>query len=77
MPKLSDRERILRLLETEGSVDTFRLRREGYSGNPSQRIRELKAAGHQIATERIVRADGRAGARYILVKEPQMTLPMG
>ena len=74
MQKLSDRDRILQLLETEGSVDTFRLRKEGYSGNPSQRIRELKDAGHEIATERFVRPDGRRGARYTLIQEQQMVL---
>ena len=76
MRNLSDRDRILRLLQAEGSVDTFRLRREGYSGNPSQRIRELKEAGYEIATERFARPDGRRGARYTLVEEAQMTLPV-
>ena len=74
MPRTSDKERILRLLEQEGTVDTFRLRREGYSGNPSQRIRELKDAGHDIVTESFVRPDGRRGAKYTLIKERQMTL---
>ena len=76
MQKLSDRDRILRLLEQEGTVDTFRLRREGYSGNPSQRIRELKEDGHEIATERFVRPDGRRGARYTLIHEAQLPLPV-
>jgi hypothetical protein len=68
----SDKDKILSLLKREGSVDSFRLRREGYSGNPSQRIRELKDAGHQIHAERFVRDDGRAGARYTLVRKESL-----
>ena len=71
---MTDKERILDLLEREGSVDTFYLRRNGFSGNPSQRIRELKAEGHNIVSERFTREDGLAGARYVLVRDAQLTL---
>ena len=69
---MTDKERILELLEREGSVDTFFLRRNGFSGNPSQRIRELRSDGHNIVSERFTREDGRAGARYTLVPEAQL-----
>ncbi len=71
---MSDRDRILKLLEERGEVDTFYLRREGFSGNPSQRIREIKDMGFPIETERFTRQDGRRGARYRLVREKQLTL---
>jgi hypothetical protein len=64
---MSDRDRILKLLEERGEVDTFYLRRNGFSGNPSQRIREIKDLGYAIDTERFTRDDGRRGARYKLV----------
>lgn len=73
---MTDKERILDLLEREGSVDTFYLRRNGFSGNPSQRIRELKAEGHNIVSERFTREDGRAGARYVLIKDFQLVLAL-
>lgn len=64
---MSDRDRILKLLEERGEVDTFYLRRNGFSGNPSQRIREIKDLGYVIDTERFTREDGRRGAKYTLV----------
>lgn len=64
---MSDRDRILKLLEERGEVDTFYLRRNGFSGNPSQRIREIKDLGYVIDTERFTREDGRRGAKYRLV----------
>jgi hypothetical protein len=72
--KKSDKQRILELLESNGEVDTFYLRRNGFSGNPSQRIRELKDEGHTIETDTFTRQDGRRGARYRLVMESQLTL---
>ena len=75
MPE-SDKDRILSLLKREGSVDSFRLRREGYSGNPSQRIRELKDAGHNITSERFTRPDGRAGSIYRLRKDEPVQLAL-
>jgi hypothetical protein len=72
--KKSDKQRILELLESNGEVDTFYLRRNGFSGNPSQRIRELKDEGHTIETATFTRQDGRRGARYRLVVESQLTL---
>ena len=74
--KKSDKQRILELLENHGEVDTFYLRRNGFSGNPSQRIRELKAEGHNIVSERFIREDGRAGARYVLIKDFQLVLAL-
>lgn len=70
----SDKQRILELLENHGEVDTFYLRRNGFSGNPSQRIRELKDDGHEIETSTFTREDGRRGARYRLVVESQLSL---
>ena len=64
---MSDRDRILKLLEERGEVDTFYLRRNGFSGNPSQRIREIQDLGYVIDTERFTREDGRRGAKYKLV----------
>jgi hypothetical protein len=72
--KRSDKDRILELLEARGSVTSFYLRKEGFSGNPSQRIKELIAAGHQIQSERYEDSPGRYGARYALVKDPQTAL---
>jgi hypothetical protein len=67
--EMSDRERIRGLLEQRGSlgVTTFELRQLGYSGNPSQRIRELKDAGYTIESEPFVRDDGRRGSKYVLM----------
>lgn len=67
MKRPSDTDRILNLLKMEGTVDTFRLRREGFSGNPSQRIREIKDRGYSVNSERFTRPDGRRGARYTLM----------
>jgi len=64
--KRSDKTRILELLETKKSVTSFYLRKEGFSGNPSQRIKELTAEGHQIEAERYEDSPGRWGARYHL-----------
>ena len=72
--KRSDKDRILELLEARGSVTSFYLRKEGFSGNPSQRIKELIAEGHQIQSERYEDSPGRWGARYVLVKNPQTAL---
>lgn len=67
MKRTSDKEKILNLLKMEGTVDTFRLRREGFSGNPSQRIREIKDMGYSVTSESYTRPDGRRGARYTLM----------
>jgi hypothetical protein len=72
--KRSDKDRILELLETQGSVTSFYLRKQGFSGNPSQRIKELIDAGHQIQSERYEDSPGRYGARYALVKDAQIAL---
>jgi hypothetical protein len=70
----SDKDRILELLLNHGEVDTYSLRINGFSGNPSQRIREIKDMGYTIETERFTRADGRRYARYKLITEKQLTL---
>lgn len=71
---MSDRDRIRELLERRGptGVTTFELRQQGYSGNPSQRIRELTDMGLTITSERFVRDDGRRGAKYVLHPKGQL-----
>lgn len=74
MDQMTDRERILALLERRGptGATTFELRREGYTGNPSQRVNELREAGHKIDAEPFVRDDGRRGSRYILRQKERL-----
>lgn len=71
---MSDRERVLEILERDGSVTSFELRRNGVSGNPSQRVRELKVQGYAIESERYEEAPGRFGTRYTLVPAGQLEL---
>lgn len=69
---MSDTDRILNLLRERGSrgVHTRELRTGGYSGNPSERIRDLKKLGHLIEREHESWKDAtgktRPGARYTL-----------
>jgi hypothetical protein len=66
---VSDADAIYRLLKREGSrgVHTLDLRRQGYSGNPSQRKADIEEKyGVQIESVREPR-DGRNGSRYRLV----------
>lgn len=69
--KVSDKDRILDLLAKRGGAGatTFELRQSGYSGNPSQRIRELRAEGFTIEAEPFERSDGRRGKRYVLATD--------
>ena len=64
----SDRERILDKLRLVNGVGltTFEIRRSGLSGNPSQRINELRDEGHTIEAHPH-REGRRQGKRYVLV----------
>lgn len=66
---MSDCDRILRLLEERGEqgVTTFELRTGGYSGNPSSRIMDLTAQGHNIDAERTTRTDALGKKRPMTV----------
>lgn len=63
----TDCERMLALLrEAEMyGVHSHEIRRKGISGNPSQRIAELRAKGYNIESKRENRGK-RPGTRYIL-----------
>ncbi len=64
---MSDRERILDKLRLVNGVGltTFEIRRSGLSGNPSQRINELRDEGHDI--DAFPYKEGRRrGKRYVL-----------
>lgn len=65
---MSDTDRMYRLLKREGprGVHTLDLRRQGYSGNPSQRKADIeKKYGVRIDAKRETK-DGRNGSRYRL-----------
>lgn len=64
---MTDRDRVLARLREAGSrgVHSHDLRREGYTGNPSQRCNELADEGHTIRRVREAR-NGRPGVRFIL-----------
>lgn len=66
---MSDTDRLYRLLKREGSrgVHTHDLRREGISGNPSQRATDVEQKyGVKVARPREFRG-GRNGSRFKLV----------
>ena len=77
---MTDRERVLLRLQ-EGPVHSTELRREGYTGNPSQRINELREMGFEIKAEPMVWTDHngkqRNGALYTLTSEPGPGLGAG
>lgn len=77
---MTDRERVLLRLK-EGPVHSTELRREGYTGNPSQRINELREMGFEIKAEPMVWTDAngkqRNGALYTLISEPGHGLGTG
>lgn len=52
----AQRARLLERLR-QGAVDTFTARRELHVMHPGGRIKELRAAGHPIQTERVTLAD--------------------
>jgi hypothetical protein len=62
----TQRDRLLRILRDAGAagVHTHELRVAGF-GNPSQRVTELQAAGHEIVHKRERRGDAN-GTRYTL-----------
>jgi hypothetical protein len=62
---MNDRQRVLAYLEEHGEVTSYEIRVKGLSGNPSQRINELRDEGHQIDGEDF-RRDGRPCTRYTL-----------
>lgn len=64
---MSDRERTLDFLRERGGigVTSFELRRFGITGNPSQRIRELRDEGYVISQVPYAEAH-RQGRRYFL-----------
>lgn len=66
---MSDRLRVLDALREaeDGGVHSHDIRVRGLSGNPSQRIAELEAEGHEITIIRENRGK-RPGARYFLTK---------
>lgn len=53
----TDREVILDALR-RGPVTSYEIRVNGWSGNPAERIRELKAEGHEIESEPGFRISG-------------------
>lgn len=68
---MTDRERILAELR-KGPITSFEARVNGWSGNPSQRINELRVEGHVIDAEDFYRVTGdkkRPCTRYTLVRE--------
>jgi hypothetical protein len=67
--ELNDREAVLAALRQAGSngVHSLDLRAGGYSGNPSERIRDLLKLGYSIRIQR-ERRGKRNGARYTLVE---------
>jgi hypothetical protein len=62
---VSDRERLLAYLEQHGSVTSYEIRTKALSGNPSQRVTELRDRGYDITAEQF-RRDGRPCTRYTL-----------
>ena len=62
---MNDRQRVLAYLEENGEVTSYEIRIKGLSGNPSQRINELRDEGHKIDGEDF-RRDGRPCTRYTL-----------
>jgi hypothetical protein len=67
---MNDRQRVLAYLEENGEVTSYEIRIKGLSGNPSQRINELRDEGHKIDGEDF-RRDGRPCTRYTLLPANQ------
>lgn len=67
---MSDRLRLLHALRDAGStgLHSHDIRRAGLSGNPAQRIIELREEGHVIEGETEWR-NGRNGKRWILTRD--------
>ena len=75
---MSDRARVLDRLR-RGSVHSIELRREGYTGNPSQRINELIEEGHTIRRDpepwKDAEGKQRGGVRYTLIGDAESSTP--
>lgn len=67
----SDREAVLAALRRYRAVCSLDLRERHYSGNPSQRVRELRERGFVIEAEP-TRRDGRNATLYRLLEEPDL-----
>jgi hypothetical protein len=63
---MNDRERVLNALRERGSLTSYEIRTEGLSGNPSQRINELRDLGFKI--------DGDPASREVDGKKRPMTV---
>jgi len=68
---VSDRERVLAALRLAGSrgLHSHSIRRQGLSGHPSERCKELERQGYSIRREREY-VNGRNGTRFFLEGEP-------
>lgn len=70
----TDRDRVLARLR-RGPVHSTEIRRSGLSGNPSQRIAELRDLGHHITAESKPWKDAngkrRPGTLYTLTLDPE------
>lgn len=62
---MTDRQRLLDYLIEHGEVTSYEIRVLALSGNPSQRVAELREEGHHITAERFTR-DGRPCTHYTL-----------
>lgn len=69
----TDREAVLTALRRYRVVCSLDLRERHYSGNPSQRIRELRELGHVIEAQPMRRA-GRNATLYRLIEEADLGL---
>jgi hypothetical protein len=75
---LTDNQRILVALEEAGptGLHSHDLRRQGYSGNPSQRCKDLVSKGYEISTRREP-VGRRPGSRFWLTHyAPANTTPV-
>lgn len=65
----ADRDRILELLRERGEqgLSSYEIRTMGLSGNPSERYRELVAAGHEIHAEATHRVDAHGKKRPMTI----------
>lgn len=74
---MKQKDKVLALLREAGpyGIHTFELRSK-YIGNPSERIRELEADGHEIDHGPKERLHGQAvGVRYRLIRDAETGLP--
>ena len=80
---MTDRDRVLQALREAGStgLHSTAMRRRGLTGNPSQRIAELRDRGYRIEATSKPWKDGegkrRPGTTYTLISEPDPGLGAG